>query len=360
VLVVTTRRSSPARRAMFDSVKRACYSAYGTTRLSEEVTTRLQTGLRIGGSALSTTDPELGVLTGTYSPAMTPEMVEVYTSVVYPSADALAVIDMATNGTMISRERPAVLNEVLSDIGARIHVAALDSGTLWGWLCLIREAGAPQFDGDEGALLTRLAPHLGAGLRRAAQLDAARRAHGDSENPVPGVMVVTAEGRVALRDGGAARLAGDLTDTGWDQSRPPPAVAGAVARLYAAEDRAQPGDDVALEGVVRAQGRSGRWYEITASRADTDADAVGRSIVVIAPVGAEGLLRIISRLYGLTPRERDVLQRVARGQSTKAIARALELSPYTVQEHIGNASDKVGVRGRRELVGRLFLDGLNR
>jgi DNA-binding CsgD family transcriptional regulator len=172
-------------------------------------------------------------------------------------------------------------------------------------------------------------------------------------------MVVTADGRVALRDGGAARLATDLTEPGWDPSRPPPAVAGAVARLYAAEIRAQPGDDVALEGMVRAQGRSGRWYEITASRADTDADSAGRSIIVIAPVRAEGLLRILSRLYGLTPREREVLQRVARGHSTKAIARDLKLSPYTVQEHIGNASEKVGVRGRRELVGRLFLDGMN-
>jgi hypothetical protein len=106
---------------------------------------------------------------------MTPQMVQIYTSVVYPSADALAVIDMARTGTMISRELPPVLIEALRDIGARVHVAAMDAGTLWGWLCLIREVGAPQFDGDEGALLTRLAPHLGAGPgRRTAPRGAAR------------------------------------------------------------------------------------------------------------------------------------------------------------------------------------------
>ena len=66
---------------------------------------------------------------------------------------------------------------------------------------------------------------------------------------------------------------------------------------------------------------------------------------------------ILARLYGLSPRERDVLARVVRGESTKQIAAALGLSAYTVQDHVDSACIKVGVRGRRALVAKLFFDG---
>ena len=49
---------------------------------------------------------------------------------------------------------------------------------------------------------------------------------------------------------------------------------------------------------------------------------------------------------------------VAQGASTKEISRSLYISEYTVQEHLSNTFDKVGVRGRRALIKRLFFDKL--
>ena len=62
--------------------------------------------------------------------------------------------------------------------------------------------------------------------------------------------------------------------------------------------------------------------------------------------------------YGLTSRERTVVDLVVKGFSTKQISATLYISEYTVQEHLCNAFDKVGVRDRQALVKRLFFDNI--
>ena len=46
------------------------------------------------------------------------------------------------------------------------------------------------------------------------------------------------------------------------------------------------------------------------------------------------------------------------GASTKEISQTLYITEYTVQNHLQNAFEKVGVRNRRALVKRLFFDNL--
>ncbi|WP_083440751.1 LuxR C-terminal-related transcriptional regulator [Aquincola tertiaricarbonis] len=50
--------------------------------------------------------------------------------------------------------------------------------------------------------------------------------------------------------------------------------------------------------------------------------------------------------HGLSPREREVLERIAHGDSNKLIARAFDLSPHTVKRHVANLLDKLGVASR--------------
>ena len=52
---------------------------------------------------------------------------------------------------------------------------------------------------------------------------------------------------------------------------------------------------------------------------------------------------------GLTPRQREVLQLVAEGKSTKQISAALSISVKTVEFHRNNLMDELGVRSIAEL-----------
>jgi DNA-binding NarL/FixJ family response regulator len=70
------------------------------------------------------------------------------------------------------------------------------------------------------------------------------------------------------------------------------------------------------------------------------------------------MLWLNSASYGLTARERVVVDLVMRGFSTAQISATLYISKYTVQEHLCSAFDKVGVRDRQALVKRLFFDNI--
>ncbi len=49
---------------------------------------------------------------------------------------------------------------------------------------------------------------------------------------------------------------------------------------------------------------------------------------------------------GLSSREREVLERIAAGDSNKVIARVLDISPHTVKRHVANILDKLGLTSR--------------
>jgi pimeloyl-ACP methyl ester carboxylesterase/DNA-binding CsgD family transcriptional regulator len=60
----------------------------------------------------------------------------------------------------------------------------------------------------------------------------------------------------------------------------------------------------------------------------------------------------------LTPRQREVLQRVAFGQTDKLIARELQLSPRTVEMHVASAMKALGSKTRSEAVRAATEQGL--
>jgi DNA-binding CsgD family transcriptional regulator len=60
----------------------------------------------------------------------------------------------------------------------------------------------------------------------------------------------------------------------------------------------------------------------------------------------------------LSPREREIVLLVAQGYPTKAIARHLGISIWTVATHLRRIFARLGVQSRAAMVARLFQDGV--
>ncbi|WP_010138654.1 PAS and helix-turn-helix domain-containing protein [Oceanicola sp. S124] len=92
------------------------------------------------------------------------------------------------------------------------------------------------------------------------------------------------------------------------------------------------------------------WVRFRA-RTLTPEDPLARVVMSFAPLGrAEGAR--------LTPRERDVVSGLARGLTSKEIARTLDLSPRTIEDVRARLLKKHGVRSAAGLIRRLAGPGL--
>ncbi|WP_437681992.1 LuxR C-terminal-related transcriptional regulator [Sorangium sp. So ce131] len=89
---------------------------------------------------------------------------------------------------------------------------------------------------------------------------------------------------------------------------------------------------------------------------ETPAETRSRGLIAsraLSPAVAEEHAALSARLASLTPREREVCARVARGMLNKQIAAELEISVGMVERHRGRAMKKLGASGAAEL-GRLW------
>ena len=58
----------------------------------------------------------------------------------------------------------------------------------------------------------------------------------------------------------------------------------------------------------------------------------------------------VAKRYGLSPRQTEVLQLLAKGRNTSYIQERLVISPYTAKAHIYNIYQKMGIHSRQELL----------
>ena len=216
---------------------------------------------------------------------------------------------------------------------------------LWGVLDLWR-TGASFTEGELRAV-AGVADVITSALRR-VQAEALARVPAASPGPKTAgtaVMVLGPDLVPRTQTAETERYLRSLLPT-EEGRRPVPAAAYNVgAQLLAVEAGL---DD--RPPVARAHLAEGRWLTFQAARLGSAPE--GDIAVTISPIEPRERLRLFARAHGLTERETDVLECLADGADTRAVAARLFVSEFTVQDHLKAVFDKTGVHTRRILLAR--------
>ncbi|GAA2230133.1 hypothetical protein GCM10010232_15550 [Streptomyces amakusaensis] len=243
--------------------------------------------------------------------------------------------------------------EVLAAHGAASELRLLlrDEHGVWGMLALIRSGGGPPFDADDARLTALLAPALIDAVRRhvlAGPLVAAAPA-------LPaGVITMGPDHRVRTVSPQAAAWL-DLFRTRGRRIVPEwmPEVFLMALSLSTRSPAHRRNASAPL--VCSPPAVCGRWIVCQGQTlGDGDGDDGGGDIALViqSPVG-DLLLPSFCAWYGITPRERDVVDELRTGAATRRIARSLDLSVHTVNDHLKAVFRKTGADGRDELIAAL-------
>ena len=352
----------------FSEIMRLCYAGLDAATLRQRVLERMRSVVPFEGYVAFTMDPSSGLITHALVEEMGDERgLQTFLQHVCFEDDILEFNWMARNripvgllseATSGKLERALRYRELIGPAGFGYEMrGALSIGTeLWGGLCLTRGKGRPDFESRGVAFMRRIAPHLGAGLRAASlQQDLYDDQYSDD---AAGVLVLEQRGTVLRHNAAAERLLRELGDLGpnWREGAGLPipiwTMFGALMRSLKPETD----DDLNSSPHLHVRGRSGRWLTLQASWSESNHALPSESVVIIAPATPKVVLQLRTSAYGLSRREHDVLDLVVRGASTKQISQVLYISEYTVKDHLSHIFEKVGVRGCRELIKRLYLN----
>lgn len=359
--------ASSLQERIFEEVKRLCYAGLDAKTLRLEAAGALRRIVPFEKHCFFTTDPLSGLPTDAVVEGqqegemrffleniMFEDDVNTYDGMVRDRRP----VTLLSQGTGGKLERALRYREILAPSGFRYELrSAFTVGRApWGGAELSREWGRPDFDEDEVAFVRRVAPHMGAGLKAAAlRAQAASKAEGTD---VSGLLTLDSKGRVVQHTRAAERLLEEMMGElgpGWLEGDGLPAAVWTVVGALRRTLKPEVGADVTVVPQVCARARSGRWLTFQADLTEPTSTRPSEIVVVIEPAGPREMAWLKVSAYDLSPREKEVVDLVMRGVSNRQIAATLYISEYTVQDHLCNIFDKVGVRGRQALVKQLFL-----
>jgi DNA-binding CsgD family transcriptional regulator len=250
--------------------------------------------------------------------------------------------------------RSALYQDFMRPRGVRDEMRAVlrVGGRTHGHFSLFRERGREPFTAADGRLVNALVTPMARRLR-SFTVPLTRPVTGGTREP--GLLLFDGSGELTSVNEAALRHLDDLphgpatpTVLGY---RIPVWVHGVALRARALAQQGNRGG-----ARIRLRTRDGRWLVCHASCLRGPGGEVRSFAVIIEPATLAEVLPLVADAYELSERELEITQCLARGMSTTGIAEELFLSPHTVRDHIKAAFEKVGVRSRGELVGKLFIE----
>jgi len=228
------------------------------------------------------------------------------------------------------------LHEILPEqgFGRELRLALCGHGALWGALVLLREQGRPPFSTEEADATMAIAQPLTQAVKRISV-----RPRMPVPPPLPpGAVIVRPDGTPEAISPQAAAWFSDLHTS----ERPLPHEVMAAAAVGRNEQGTRPGQ------LARIRTRSGRWLSLAGCPLGD-----GRVAVVLQPASVDQLLPAMAAWHEFTPRQLEVLRLLLEARPIKQIARRLNLSPHTVEDHLKILYRKTGTNSQQELLAAL-------
>jgi DNA-binding CsgD family transcriptional regulator len=224
----------------------------------------------------------------------------------------------------------------LMGIGQELRILFHQHGAAWGGAGLMRSTTSSSFTAEETSFLELIAPAVAAAVRAALVRGVPL---GFADMDAGAAVLVLDRGEIVEMTPAAAQWLDQLRLVDRGNSNLPAVVRAVVAHATGGQSVAQ-----------RAFTGHGMWVVLRGAPLGDQ-----RAVLTIEPAGPPAVTALLSAAMGLTGREIDVVTEVLRGSSTKEIAASLNLSGYTVQDHLKAIFAKAGVNSRRELIADVFF-----
>jgi DNA-binding CsgD family transcriptional regulator len=370
-------RAATGETALHDLV-RQCTTSLDAPDLQTRLLRSLRRLLPVDAAFFATADPHTLLFTGVYAEDPLRSVTSMFLDNEFGAGDVnafaalansprhVATLDGVTHDDRSASPRYLEIMRPLG-LGDELRAALVVDSECWGYLCLHRTDDPSGFTPAERALIERAAPHIGRALRHSLLLRASATATATTTTGATATTTTTTTGATTTTSEdagpGVVLLADDLSliattpralellslvEDGPRGLPLPMCVYAVAAALRTLENGAAD-----VTPTTRVRTRSGQWLGVHASRLHGP-PAEQRITVVIESAGARATAPLLFSAYGVSRRESEVATLVLRGSSTREISATLHISANTVQDHLKSVFDKVGVRSRRELVGRML------
>jgi DNA-binding CsgD family transcriptional regulator len=243
---------------------------------------------------------------------------------------------------MTSSWREFLQRHGVADIAS---TAFADRFGCWGFLDLWR-CKRRVFDRSDAELLAAVGKSITAALRtrqggmfRVAKTVAAPIAG-------PAVLIINDQLHVTARTAAATEWLRSMLPTPPAAAPIPAAALNVAAQLLAAEAGVDKHPAAARSFVP-----GHTWLTLRASRMESADSADGRTIAVsIEETPTAERVDLFARCHALSARERQLLELLSRNADTTEIAENMNISEYTVQDHLKSIFGKTGLSGRSALI----------
>jgi DNA-binding NarL/FixJ family response regulator len=257
----------------------------------------------------------------------------------------VALLGEATAGSLADSRvwRELLVHYDVADVASAVF---RDSFGCWGFLDLWRGAARGQFSTADQAYLAEIAEPVTAALRRsqARTFGGTTTSRGQSRGPV--VVLLSSELEVFAQTPETQEYLRVLVPPDDDRSPVPAGVYNVAAQLLAIEagvDANPPSARVHLSG--------GRWLTLRAARITAGPpSADGNIAVTIEDSSHSERAELFARAHCLSSRESELFAYLVTGSDTRDVARLMNLSAHTVQDHLKSIFAKASVHNRRTLL----------